>query len=390
MREDYFRARVAVNLHAARSTDKEYFESAADSEIDPTMLFRVMIGHDKLSSEPKCGFDVLQLEKLFPEEMNAYQRWTKMHKSYEDKNKSNGGDDDEDNEQTTSQETEQEFIGGHLNDRLAQFDVRTTRMKEDWYMAFAEVRQGSFLAKDTATQEDRQWEETRRNMKKPGSRHQTNWEALPASSVQFLHWVGFDQRSALPPPNEETTQALGFLGYDFMGKIVEKAIFLKCLSRQKNSVDPDFVLELKGGEQLEVEDIERSLADTNVNIKPLYNSSNSVLDQCAEASQLYFGPGFEDRLEMEIEQMVMGKIPKAQVTEKEKEIRMKEDALFSKLAAPPTLLGGVMDVLGDEHRTDEILQQRRTEKIKQRINDRKKALAMSNLASPGRGNLGRP
>mmetsp|Transcript_11072 Transcript_11072/g.16333 ORF Transcript_11072/g.16333 Transcript_11072/m.16333 type:complete len:193 (+) Transcript_11072:2704-3282(+) len=171
---------------------------------------------------------------------------------------------------------------------------------------------------------------------------------------------------------------------------IEQAIFLKCLSRQKNSVDPDFVLELKGGEQLEVEDIERSLADTNVNIKPLYNSSNSVLDQCAEASQLYFGPGFEDRLEMEIEQMVMGKIPKAQVTEKEKEIRMKEDALFSKLAAPPTLLGGVMDVLGDEHRTDEILQQRRTEKIKQRINDRKKALAMSNLASPGRGNLGRP
>jgi hypothetical protein len=37
-----------------------------------------------------------------------------------------------------------------------------------------------------------------------------------------LHWVGFDLASALSPPNEPTTQALGFLAYDFVGKIVEK------------------------------------------------------------------------------------------------------------------------------------------------------------------------
>ena len=49
-----------------------------------------------------------------------------------------------------------------------------------------------------------------------------SWSALPPASIIFLHWIGFDPRSALSPPNEETTQALGFLAYDLFGKIVEK------------------------------------------------------------------------------------------------------------------------------------------------------------------------
>ena len=62
----------------------------------------------------------------------------------------------------------------------------------------------------------------RKTKKRGRPNKRTNWQNLHHSSVVFLHWIGFDQRSALSPPNEETTQALGFLAYDFFGKIVEK------------------------------------------------------------------------------------------------------------------------------------------------------------------------
>ena len=35
---------------------------------------------------------------------------------------------------------------GHLEERAAQFDVRTDQMENDWYLKFSEVRRGSFLA----------------------------------------------------------------------------------------------------------------------------------------------------------------------------------------------------------------------------------------------------
>jgi len=138
----------------------------------------------------------------------------------------------------------------------------------------------------------------------------TSWESLNSLSVQFLHWLGFDLSSSLPPPNEETTQALAFLGHDFLGKIVEKAILLR-LQKKKSDVDKssdngtiDQILELAEGEQLEAEDIERALNDTSINSMPLYCAANSVLKptSAGHALQLYFGPGFEDRLEMELDQ----------------------------------------------------------------------------------------
>ena len=122
---------------------------------------------------------------------------------------------------------EEEGCGGHLRDRLAQFDARTSRMEEGWYMEFAEVRQGgSFLSRRSKnTIEDKKWnlEKKRRlSSKAGGPRREATWETLNSLSVQFLHWIGFDPSSSLPPPNEEITEALAFLGHDFLGKIVEK------------------------------------------------------------------------------------------------------------------------------------------------------------------------
>lgn len=169
----------------------------------------------------------------------------------------------------------------------------------------------------------------------------SNRPQLPPSQVQFLHWVGFDPSSSLPPPNNDTTEALAFLAYDFMGKIVEKvkaikfssiyqicnhlinaliltltfcakslilmlfqAIFLRWLKqnkRKENSKNWQMILELEGHEQLTKKDIENSLNDSTVTSKPLYNASRSALGDAGFA-QLYFGPGFEERVEMEMEQ----------------------------------------------------------------------------------------
>lgn len=68
----------AMNLHSAKSRDKELFDGIADCELDPTMCFRALNGRDRLAYESKCGFEVAQLEILFPEEMNEYQKWSKV------------------------------------------------------------------------------------------------------------------------------------------------------------------------------------------------------------------------------------------------------------------------------------------------------------------------
>merc|ERR1711957_681152 len=131
-------------------------------------------------------------------------------------------------------------------------------------------------------------------------------ESLPAPHVQFLHWLGFDPRSSLPPPCPQTAEALAFLGYDFMGKIVEKAIFLRCTKKFESKVDQKLILQLGVHEQLTKEDIDVAMKDSTLGAKPLYNACNSALDG-GEAVQLYFGPGFEDRIEMEMDQIIMGK-----------------------------------------------------------------------------------
>lgn len=47
--------------------------------VDSELSFRALDGNgDGIRYDVSCGFDVPQLETLFPEEMNAYQRWKKV------------------------------------------------------------------------------------------------------------------------------------------------------------------------------------------------------------------------------------------------------------------------------------------------------------------------
>jgi hypothetical protein len=48
--------------------------------------------------------------------------------------------------------------------------------------------------------------------------------------VRFLHWVGFDPATELPPPDEETAEALAFLAYDVFGRIIEVGEFSHLVS----------------------------------------------------------------------------------------------------------------------------------------------------------------
>jgi hypothetical protein len=232
-----------------------------------------------------------------------------MHKAYTESKDSDATKSQTNDEK--EQDSSQDVMGGHLHQRMAQFDARTHSMKQDWYLAFSEVRTGSFISKMGSSKEDRQWDKDRKGGKRgrrAGRRQEdvVTWESLPAPHVQFLHWVGFDPRSALPPPKETTTEALAFLGYDFMGKIVEKAIFLRCLEgetmrRGLKNEGETMILQMKGGEQLTKEDINAALQDSTVVPKPLYTTSEHMLND-ANATQLYFGPGFEERIEMEMDQ----------------------------------------------------------------------------------------
>ena len=68
--------------------------------------------------------------------------------------------------------------------------------------------------------------------------------------------------------------------------------------RQPRQSSP--LLELVGGDQLDKGNIEE--ATSEINLSSLYSSSNIDLGNSAKITQLYFGPGFEDRLELEMDE----------------------------------------------------------------------------------------
>ena len=83
-----------------------------------------------------------------------------------------------------------------------------------------------------------------------------------------------------------------------------QAIFLKNLAKAKQS-DGDvdertILLELEEDEQLEKIDIDNAMSD----IRPaaMYSTNRSVASSQKPVAQLYFGPGFEDRVEMELDE----------------------------------------------------------------------------------------
>jgi len=152
-----------------------------------------------------------------------------MHDAYEIRTK-----DDEKNlkfenenvgEAKTTVDTSK-WEGGHLRDRLARFDLRTDEMMDKWYMLFAEVRRGSFInVNEGLSKESKEWNQHRKSLREKGTGG--GWESLSASSVQFLHWLGFDERNSLALPKGDVIKALAFLGYDFVGKVVEKVRYEK-------------------------------------------------------------------------------------------------------------------------------------------------------------------
>ena len=139
------------------------------------------------------------------------------------KKKKESSDDTYDDEQP---------VLGHMQERVVHFDQRTRQMDGEWYLKFAELRRGSFLptrnvgTNDEMPMDTSPWSSSTSSVQVAAAsqqqQQQQHWENRPPSSIRFLHWVGFDTRSALQPPSEEITHALAFLCYDFFGRIVEK------------------------------------------------------------------------------------------------------------------------------------------------------------------------
>jgi hypothetical protein len=340
-------------------------------EFSTEVLFKASEGHDPLAKEHKCGFAIGDLHILFPEELNAYMRWSVMNAETEaaqqqqqQQQPTNGGGTNNTNETppevvvvdhvepaTAATEDllllltneEQAVKDGHLQERAAMFDVRTHRMPDSWYMTYSELRQGSFLPPQRG--------------RRGGSNNNTNnnsetsgWGKLTLPAIRFLHWCGFDPESpTLPPPNEDTVDALAFLGYDFVGRVVEKAIAIRKYGDNNNNKNKvprqEQLLELDDNQQLTAHDI--ALAMEQLNPVPLYSSSSSSnnngssnssggapagLIRGVKAHPLYFGPGFENRLEMEIEEFMIDR----QLSPEEEQLRQQEDEFFANLAATTT------------------------------------------------------
>jgi hypothetical protein len=78
-KDEYTRARKVVlmgkkHTRGGPPTAEETNQESAGAN----MLYRAMEGYDKLAYDPKCGFDIEQLKQLFPEEMQAYNRFNQV------------------------------------------------------------------------------------------------------------------------------------------------------------------------------------------------------------------------------------------------------------------------------------------------------------------------
>lgn len=308
--------------------------------VDAHLQFRAMHSHDDLGKSPKCGFGTEELRVLYPEEINAYERWSELHHYTNVNNNEEDNinlDDETDKPESTNEDVNtensngddlngnpKEVAGGHLMERMVQFDIRTDRMDKDNYLQFSNVRfQGSFLPRRVVG-EDRHRAPVR------GRAADGSTTNMAIVMVRFLHWVGFDvdgvvpshgAEMRLPAPNADTTQVLAFLAHDFFGRIVEKAIFWRNVQDDETKV----LLELPENEQLQDSDIARALEDPEVRLTSLYAARNDGASAPSKP-QLYFGPGFEERLEMELEEFA------EPPTEDEVRARQEEDILFAHLS----------------------------------------------------------
>lgn len=74
----------------------------------------------------------------------------------------------------------------------------------------------------------------------------------------------------------------------------------------------------------------------------------------------------------------MGKTKDAGLSAEELEIRQKEDAMFEALKAPPSILEGVMDVLGDAAKSNAVAQKRSNDKKRRLERESLKATKLKN------------
>lgn len=335
MKGEYAEAKRAMHMGNKNVKPMGASIRTAVEGADPTLYYRAMDSHDRLSANPKCGFDIEQLQQLFPEEMTAYNRWNQMHEEYESSKQTEAERKEKAaRDEANKEQLEEQTLGGHLTERALNFDVRTDVMNNDVYLKFASVRRGgSFLPrKSKADRDEIEWETMRPGGR--GRRKDGTWEFMSIITVKFLHWVGFDPKSELPPPNDETTEALGFLGFDCMGRIIEKAIQLRLGTSDAN----DQIPEMPASEQLDLDDIVRAINDSAIRPIPLYAGDESSSKRQA-AAQLYFGPGFERRVEMEMDELLEESCKKRKrLTDEELQERKREDDLFAALAKPPKLL----------------------------------------------------
>ena len=73
MKGEFAHAKRSVHAsHSARRLPKESKVCKGLEGADASLLYRAIQRHDKLISNPKCGFDIEELQQLFPEEINAY------------------------------------------------------------------------------------------------------------------------------------------------------------------------------------------------------------------------------------------------------------------------------------------------------------------------------
>ena len=335
MKGEYAEAKRAMHM-GNRNVKATSVSVRTDVEgADPSLYYRAMDSHDRLSANPKCGFDIEQLQQLFPEEMSAYNRWNQMHEEYEASKLTEAERKEKTaRDEANKEQREDQTVGGHLTERALNFDVRTDVMNDDMYLTFASVRRGgSFLPRRSkADRDEMEWERMRPGGR--GRRKDGTWEFMSIITVKFLHWVGFDPKSELPPPNDETTEALGFLGYDFMGKIIEKAIQLRLGPSNGN----EKLLEMPASEKLNLDDVVGAINDPSIRPISLYAGDESSTKRQG-AAQLYFGPGFERRIEMEMDELLEESSRKRKrLTDEELQERKREDELFATLAKPPKLL----------------------------------------------------
>lgn len=336
------------------------------NSIDPRLLFRALAeGTDKLSYAHKCGFHLEELTHLYPEEMRAYQRWNEMHEEYSESKADDGDGNDgsnnnikdvnDSNSKRINDEHDRESEGGHLRQRAANFDYRTDKMRDDWYVEYAKVRQGSFLPSSRRvrrTKAEIEWDRLRKIKK--GRHAAGEWENISGRAIRFLHWLGFDPPN-LYPPDEDTTQALAFLAYDRFGRIIEKATFLRCEKDEKSKS----LWELPPGEQLSVQDIERALQDPDIKPATVYGTEDS---KTASSVQLYFGPGWEDRLELEMEEMISSlKGNDHRISEEERMVRDHEMELLAKISAPPERNSNHLERLVKKHKENVMMDAKTTD-----------------------------